>query len=60
MLLPAFLLGSSRYLGTSMLVTSASDGIPVFTEGLAYTELTGLSGTVPGNWEMSGPLTALR
>jgi len=46
-LFPAFLLGSSRYLGTSVLVTSASDGVPVFTQDLAYTGLTGLSGSVP-------------
>lgn len=47
MLFPAFLLGSSLYLGTSVLVTGASDGVPMFTQDLAYTGLTGLSGSVP-------------
>lgn len=30
-----------------MLITSASDGIPVLTHDLAYTGTTGLSGRVP-------------
>ena len=47
MLFLAFLLGFSRYLGTSVIVTGASDGVPVFMQDLAYTGLTGLSGSVP-------------
>lgn len=46
-LFPTFLLGSSRYLGISVLVTSASNGIPVFTHIWAYTGLSGLSSSVP-------------
>lgn len=42
----AFLLGFSRYPGTSVLVTSASDGILVFMEDLVYTGLMGLSSSV--------------
>lgn len=42
-----WLLGFSRYPGTSARVTSASDGIPVFMEDLVYAGLTGLSSSVP-------------
>lgn len=45
--LGAFILVFSRYPGISVLITSASDGIPVFTQDLAYTGTTGLSGCVP-------------
>lgn len=44
---PAFILAFSRYPGTSVLITSASDGIPVFTQDLAYTGTTAPSGNVP-------------
>lgn len=55
---PAFILVFSRYPGASVLITSASNGIPVLTQDLAYSGTTVPVGVCQLGDVVSGPLTA--